>query len=72
LYKFTCPHCGSQLNPDARKDKPIAGDLLLCMGCATVLIYVDPVTVRAATKEEQEEILHDENVHNLRNVVLRR
>jgi hypothetical protein len=67
LYKFTCPHCGSRLNPDARKDEPTAGDALLCTGCDTVLIYVDRLTLRAATKDEEKEILGEH-----RGAVLRR
>jgi hypothetical protein len=66
LYKFTCPHCGSRLNPDARKDEPVAGDALLCMGCDTVLIYIDRFTLRAATKEEEEEILREHRAAVLR------
>lgn len=57
-----CPACGreidaaSNIDPQGNGSMPGPGDLSICIGCATPLVFTDDYGLRLATEEEAKEI----------------
>jgi hypothetical protein len=66
---FHCPHCGYYMdasdNPADPGAVPRKGDVTLCLRCGGLMLYTSRNSVRAATAEEQADILTDPEVSRL-------
>lgn len=63
----TCPSCGKWLDGAATIgescEPPNPGDITLCIGCGTVMIFDIALKLRAATQLEIDTLPADERAH---------
>lgn len=55
-----CPQCGAPNNRATSMgsdDAPSPGDVSLCVGCGTILVFADDLSSRKPTTDEEVEIL---------------